>query len=398
MNTYLMIVNIFAIALVVAAQLWALRMTRQDLLFGVRIPEDQVRHPAVVRLKRIYSSANLGSGVLMLLLQLWQFLSRPELTILFSLYFWIPMLALTLVVYVLCWQQARSLKTREAWTPAAPLTLDYRDRQHRICPYLPRVWLTLSLLICLIGLLLPVALWDTIPDPFPSHYDINMQVDGWTRKTWLNVMLLPLTNLGLWLIMLASLVIMLKQKLQEDPLRPAHSAAQHRVYRQRMGQAFGFLMLMMALMFLLLEILGLVPDIAGQVSGTLMNIIVYGLTIVGTVPLVVVGLRAGQGGSKLEVEPTTQDYAQVNRQEADIHLNIEEARLHQQRNDDNYWKLGLFYVNPDDDTLFVEDRFGNNSGLNYARPAAWIIPLLMAGLLIGLYVWLTPPLLELILA
>ena len=41
--------------------------------------------------------------------------------------------------------------------------------------------------------------------------------------------------------------------------------------------------------------------------------------------------------------------------------------------DDEHWKLGIFYVNPDDASLFLPKRFGIGWTLNLGRPAAWLI-------------------------
>lgn len=53
------------------------------------------------------------------------------------------------------------------------------------------------------------------------------------------------------------------------------------------------------------------------------------------------------------------------------------------RTPDHYWKLGVFYFNPDDSAIFVEKRFGLGYSLNFARPMSWIIValLLMAPLI-----------------
>lgn len=39
--------------------------------------------------------------------------------------------------------------------------------------------------------------------------------------------------------------------------------------------------------------------------------------------------------------------------------------------DDEHWKLGVFYVNRDDASLIVSKRFGIGWTVNFARPAVW---------------------------
>jgi uncharacterized membrane protein len=47
------------------------------------------------------------------------------------------------------------------------------------------------------------------------------------------------------------------------------------------------------------------------------------------------------------------------------------------RTRDSCWKLGIFYFNRDDSAALVERRFGLGYTLNFARPAAWVIVLLV---------------------
>lgn len=41
--------------------------------------------------------------------------------------------------------------------------------------------------------------------------------------------------------------------------------------------------------------------------------------------------------------------------------------------DDEHWKLGVIYFNPDDASLWLPERFGIGWTMNLARPAAWAI-------------------------
>ena len=45
--------------------------------------------------------------------------------------------------------------------------------------------------------------------------------------------------------------------------------------------------------------------------------------------------------------------------------------------DERRWKGGIFYVNPDDPALFVEKRFGFGWTLNFGRPMAWVMSLVL---------------------
>ena len=57
------------------------------------------------------------------------------------------------------------------------------------------------------------------------------------------------------------------------------------------------------------------------------------------------------------------------------------------RDDDRFWKLGIFYVNRDDASLFLPERFGIGWTINWGRPAAWALVagfvLLVAGFVVA---------------
>jgi uncharacterized membrane protein len=43
------------------------------------------------------------------------------------------------------------------------------------------------------------------------------------------------------------------------------------------------------------------------------------------------------------------------------------------RDDDQFWKAGLLYVNRDDPALVVGARFGVGWMLNFGKPVAWLL-------------------------
>jgi uncharacterized membrane protein len=49
---------------------------------------------------------------------------------------------------------------------------------------------------------------------------------------------------------------------------------------------------------------------------------------------------------------------------------------------DECWKLGLFYVNPDDSAVFVEKRFGIGYTVNFGKLRVWIALAVIVALLV----------------
>jgi uncharacterized membrane protein len=69
-----------------------------------------------------------------------------------------------------------------------------------------------------------------------------------------------------------------------------------------------------------------------------------------------VAARAGQGGSRLN---------------GNVRSLARAAGT--DRDDDQFWKAGLVYVNRDDPALVVGARFGVGWALNFGNPAAWLL-------------------------
>ncbi|BFT72639.1 DUF5808 domain-containing protein [Paenibacillus sp. P36] len=56
--------------------------------------------------------------------------------------------------------------------------------------------------------------------------------------------------------------------------------------------------------------------------------------------------------------------------------------------DRKHYKLGIFYYNPDNKSIFVPKRLGLGWTINFARPISWIIILAILGFVI-FKVWVT---------
>jgi uncharacterized membrane protein len=78
--------------------------------------------------------------------------------------------------------------------------------------------------------------------------------------------------------------------------------------------------------------------------------------VAGVLLLAAVALRTGQGGSKLNG-----NVCGIGRTTGC------------DRDDDRFWKAGLFYVNRDDPSVMAAARFGAGWTLNLGNPAAWLI-------------------------
>jgi len=187
-------------------------------------------------------------------------------------------------------------------------------------------------------------------------------------------MFMPVANLVTLLFMFAVGVIVERGKLQIDANKPALSFAQHSVYRRRMGHSIGFLALGIVVMFIL-------PDLSREIGFRLNFWAWLSVCFIPTAVVCVVSVGSGQGGCLIKI--SEDKYEKFSQESASRNGAVND------KGDDRFWALGMFYHNPDDPSIFVEDRFGNNFGLNYSHRAVKIGAVAFALALVIFYVWFT---------
>lgn len=358
----------------------ALRMTQKSLVFGVRLPQEHVNDPAVRRIKRGFIVKMVLVSVLLALPLLPSLRYSSGVFAGVQTWIYLVYILLYLAVYISSWRQVRALKAARHWETPWLATASIRTGTGENRPRLAWGWFMAGTGVFLLLIILAALRYETLPDRIPTHFDFRMEPDRWADKSWGQLLILPLTGYACGpLLGLGMHAIIRRQKLQVSYSDPARSHAQHRRYRHLIGQIMGAFGLLMMLFFACLYV-----PLLGFGSETTRKVL-FGIGLVAILLAAVVGLpvafmKMGQAGSKLKVAVLPEDTEAAY---AGLSMSRRTLTLLKQRNDDRFWKFGLFYYNPDDPSLFVEDRFGANVGFNYGRRAARVVTVLLVLLLIG---------------
>src|SRR5690625_6795384 len=105
----------------------------------------------------------------------------------------------------------------------------------------------------------------------------------------------------------------------------------------------------MILLFSLVQLSFVFP-----INAYLLWIIPSALTLLMIISTIILSFTTGQGGAR--IQSSTDKTGSI----------IE-------RDDDQHWKLGQFYFNKNDPSIFLEKRFGIGWTNNWAHPLSWII-------------------------
>jgi len=356
-------------------------ITRKSYLFGVEIPPEEQRSSTAIKLRNRYRSGVLAISIALLVIITVQTLFLPRISLLLTLYYPFLIFMLYLLVYAAAWKATKAWKSsnRGQWVFVTPNKFEaYQQKESKGNPHnVPWVWYILSLLVIIVTIVFTAIYYPSLPDHIPTHFNAAMQPTTFRDKTFLTAFFVPvIVGLPMLAIMVFSAVGVEKSRLQIDPLTPAKSFAQHRRYRRLIGNGLGALTLCMYLMFFVLQLPMLFKE--ARVAWLLGFCLV--LVILPTLYLLTLSIYAGQGGGRLKVNE-----AQMGLFDKEVHL----QSVRQSKDEDQYWALGMFYHNPEDASWFVEDRFGNNLGLNYGRPVVKGLVIVGMILLITLYVYLT---------
>ncbi len=144
--------------------------------------------------------------------------------------------------------------------------------------------------------------------------------------------------------------MIIRSKKGSDPSMPAASAWAYGMF----ARAQSILLVALGLMF---SLMGPLMELAfiGVLSLDQVLVPVMAMAAVAVVASIAISVIYGQNGSRL--------IARMGESDA------------MPRDDDRFWKLGIFYVNRDDASLFLPERFGIGWTINWGRPGAWVLML-----------------------
>ncbi|GGH79442.1 putative membrane protein [Pullulanibacillus pueri] len=338
-------------------------VTRRTDSFGVSIPEAVYYSEELRSMRKRFAWQTALLGLVLVLL--WWLVSIPVSLEVETVVFVCALFTFlfgSFVLYLIYHHRMKTLKARKAWGEprSEVVAIDTAFRHGKIMVSLG--WFTIPLGIALVTLICSFIFYQHLPTRIPMHYDMKGHVDRWADKSYRTVMSFPILQLYMTALFLFINSIIGKSKQQIDRENPEMSVKRNQLFRLKWAR-FNFLTgVLLVLMFSFMQLSYFI-----EISLTLTLVVtlsVVGLIVIGAV---VLSFMTGQGGSRIKVGEGKQGEV--------IH-----------REDDRYWKLGLFYFNRKDPSIWVEKRFGVGWTINFANPIGWgsLLVIIVIALLIPL--------------
>jgi len=339
--------------------------TRRTESFGVSIPEEIYNHSVLKAMRKRYAQLigvmSIVTLVIFVLIGLTAGTNENLFSILFSIMIFLYIVG-SFMAYLTFHRKMKTFKAKQNWAEqkSQQVVINTRFREQKLTH--SNLWFSISFLLSIASIVISLRFYDKIPNRIPMQYNFDGDVTNWSEKSYRTVLLLPIMQLYLTFLFLFINTMIAKAKQQVSAEKPEQSIRQNIIFRRRWSAFIIITGTGLTILFSIIQ-LSYFYSIDPQVMVIVPLLFGVGVTI-GTI---ILALTTGQGGSRVKTFVGESGETQI----------ID-------RDDDRYWKLGQFYFNKNDPSLFIEKRFGVGWTINFARPLAITIFLLIILIAIGL--------------
>lgn len=211
------------------------------------------------------------------------------------------------------------------------------------------LWNLLYLPIIVACVVVPLLGYDQLPDQIPIHAGFSGEVDSYAEKSFLTLMFPAFLNAFMAVCFVFSHLTIKISKKHREPGAPRTSEYAYGMF----ARAQSIFLLACGLLMCAGMGASLILSYFGKISLMGACVIILGIAAIVVVGAIAISVVYGQAGSRLFSRMQDQDTLLCD--------------------DDRYWKLGIFYVKPDDPSLFLPQRFGVGWTCNLGRKGTWLI-------------------------
>ena len=354
---------LITLAFIVVLQSAVPFLLKRTIVFGVTIPENHTDEPALASYKRFYSATVFFAGFIALFGYFfwanYSTLSEDQI-VLTGLAIQFGVLFLSMALYLYFHAKTTQLKRTHNWGAGLKQVRIADLASHSKDEMLPSYMYVLPLIITIGLMVYTASQYSLLPDMIPMHWGVSGQPDVFSTKTPFSAISSMLILLVIQGMMLGINAMAKRSGIKLTSAKKKSSQIQQLAFRKYTSW---FLFLTTILITILCGFLQLVTIHEGLGSDVLMMAMPLGFLLIILIVTAVYAFKVGQGGSRIRV--TAEDEETIGTTYVD---------------DDHYWKAGVFYVNKNDPSIFVEKRFGVGWTINFGNPIGYVIlfgPLLL---------------------
>lgn len=327
-------------------------LVKKTVVFGVSIPDANIRDEKLVLYKKLYSLLVFVISIIVIgSYLLWatnSHLSEEKHVIIFLvIQFGIIFLSAALYFYfhAKTLQRKKSQKWMENLKEVKITDLAVRSQDEMLPWYV--FLLPMVVTIGFIGY--TFIYFNRLPDQIPMHWGANGKPDSFTEKNLFSVNSLLFILLTMQVMFLGTNEATKRSGIKLSSTRTDASRIRQLTLRKYTSW-FSFIMsVSVTLLFTFLQLTMIHPDLMSNAVTFAIPLIFTLIALIGTIIFAVKVSNAGEKAGGLPTEGIT-----------DV-------------DEDEYWKGGIIYFNKNDPSIFVEKRFGVGWTINFANPIGYLI-------------------------
>lgn len=321
-------------------------ISRRDVSFGIKIPTSAFRNDAIVKIRKLYIVLTVLVAVLLCIVTYFINSEQVYMALIFT------SILIYFTVYLICYKKMKALKQEMSWEVSEKSVIDTKFRKRKIS--ISPIWYLLYLLVFLTTVVLVIVRYDSIPEMMRMQVNHLGEVTNRMPKAQGVAILIGTQGIVLLLMLFVQYVI-IKAKQEINPMQSDVSIKSNVKFRYVISIFLYLLGLSVGVILVVTTLftLEIIHDTQLIVWLTLI------LAFAPVIGLFIMGVKYRQDGTELE-------------KDSDV-IN---------KNDDDYWKLGMFYFNKNDPSIFINKRVGLGWTVNHARWQSWVMYALIFGLII----------------
>jgi len=334
-------------------------LNRETIIFGIRIPVEEIKNQLVEQLKRHYKHTYMAVMIpYIILFEVASFGLYSRLILLFGI-----VLQVIIAMYLYVLFNHKMMVVKNSFKEKSQENIEqavFIDTNFREGKYLVSVaWFIPSLIIIVLSALIIAMNYDKIPSIIATRFDAVGKAVQFSPKTDFAVYLMQIISF-VALAMFAGIYYAIKRSKQQISSNyPEKAKQQDRRFRYIWS---GYIVILSFIFTLYLAIISFKIDQIIDFSNSFFLMLNVAFPIIILFGTIFLAIKTGQSGSRIKV-----------------HTNEPEIKL-KVADDNVYWKLGLFYYNPEDPSLFIPKRMGIGWTLNFGHPVSFILLIVLVAL------------------
>jgi len=320
-------------------------VSKKDVMFGVKMPSNAYNDAEVVSIRKLFLVQAFALGTIFIGVQYFNNTENILLTL-------VPISIVAYsMVYVKANKKMKAVKATRNYKVSEKTVIDTRFRKRKLI--VPATWYLAYLGILVLGVVLSAIKYNSLPEELVVNVGTSGVVHTMPKAS--GIFYLLGIQAGVFLLMIGVQYIIKNAKQDISNLDTEASIQRNAKFRYH----FSVILYIMGLVIGLVLFSTLLYSFGIIVDKNLLIVFTLLLTLMPVIAIFAYSIRNRQDGSRYSKEVDTID-----------------------KDDDEYWKLGMFYFNPKDPSIFVAKRAGIGYTINHAKWQTWVIYLVIIGLIV----------------